>query len=326
MTNHRWHTMLSPALAFFLLIGCLFNCGTSNGLLWGQDQAGEGEQSVENKRILTKLESTMVTWAFEEAPFVDAINFCRATCEINIVLDTRERLKLEQASTKVTLDVHNLKLKEALRILLEFYNFGYVLKDGFLFITSKENVAIGKNKPKRVVEAKTAEDQATLTRLQDVVSLDFSESPFGEIIDFIRTRCDINIVISPAVYQNFSSAEELSVDITVDKLSVETILNIVTEMKGLTYSLERGVVVIDVYLVVKDYPIQKLLDLSGMKPGYLLAVMQKECELGRPAKEAAIAIENGTLIVKQHPAVVAKVAALLEKLMAGLEAVKNGKK
>lgn len=326
MTSHHWNTILSLSLAFLLFTGCLFYWGTSNGLLWGQEKdTGVVTTNFENQKILTKLENTKVEWYFEETPFADFVAYCRTSLEINIVMDPKELVKLEKSGTKVNLRLKDLKCKDALQISLDIFNLGYVVKGGVLLITNKEHaLEIAKSTAEKTVAAETEAARETLRKMQSEVSLDFAEAPLPEVIEFIRNQCQINIIIAPAVFQNFTD-KELLVDISVNNLSLQALLNIMLEMKGLSYHVEGGgVVVIDVPLIVKKYPIQNLIERSGMRAQYLLNLLQKECERGGGmAKKASLSIEKGELIVKQHPTVVAKVEEILGKFMAGLETTRT---
>lgn len=88
-------------------------------------------------------------------------------------------------------------------------------------------------------------DRKVRERLEtETLSMDFSEAPLREVVDFLRSTTGINFIIDPDVYKEFQEEEALKVDLTVNKLRLGGILNLILSMKGLAYRLNNGVVII----------------------------------------------------------------------------------
>ena len=91
------------------------------------------------RKIRTKLKTLPITLNFSETPFQDVIRYIQTLAEINIVIDTKITHKFEIEGTKVNLQVNDVKLQDALNILLQFHNLTYLFKDDVLFITAKDS-------------------------------------------------------------------------------------------------------------------------------------------------------------------------------------------
>lgn len=105
----------------------------------GQVKKDKVEDTPAVRKIKTQLESGKVQWSFAETPFQDVVTFIRTTSDVNIVLDPKVLQGFQLDGVKVTLELKDLKLKDALNVLLEFYNLTYLFKDDVLFITKKDS-------------------------------------------------------------------------------------------------------------------------------------------------------------------------------------------
>jgi len=108
------------------------------------------EDSAEIRKIKDKLQSFIINLNFSETPFQDVVRYIQTVAEINIVVDPKVTQKFEIEGTKVNLKVSDIKLQDALIILLQFHDLIYVFKDDVLFITSKAS-ELAKEKPMPVL-------------------------------------------------------------------------------------------------------------------------------------------------------------------------------
>jgi len=116
--------------------------------LGSQEKQTTQEESAAIRTIRTKLQTLPISLNFNETPFQDVIRYLQTMAEINIVVDPKIIQKFEIEGTKVNLQVTDLKLQDALNILLQFHDLVYLFKDDVLFITSKKSdLARGKAIP-----------------------------------------------------------------------------------------------------------------------------------------------------------------------------------
>lgn len=104
------------------------------------------EDSLTIRDIKNKLQNKTISINFIETPFEAVIRFIQAQAEINIVIDPKVIEKFEADNIKITLQVNNIKLQNALSILLQFHDLVYVFKDDVLFITFRIS-SFAKDKP-----------------------------------------------------------------------------------------------------------------------------------------------------------------------------------
>lgn len=105
----------------------------------GHEKKTKAEDTPAVRRIKTQLESGKANWSFSETPFQDVVTYIRTTNDVNIVVDPKVVQTFQLDGTKVTLELRDIRLKDALNILLELYNLVYLYKDDVLFITAKDS-------------------------------------------------------------------------------------------------------------------------------------------------------------------------------------------
>ncbi len=105
------------------------------------------EDSPAIQEIKRKLQSEKLPLInFSDTPFQDVVKFIQSEAKINIVVDPKVIQKFEIEGTKVTLQVNDIKIQDAIMILLQFHDLIYIFKDDVLFITSK-TADLAKDKP-----------------------------------------------------------------------------------------------------------------------------------------------------------------------------------
>lgn len=87
------------------------------------------------KEIKKRLDNNKVNWDFSDTPFQEVITVIRYSDNINIVVDPKVIENFELQGTKVTLQLQDITLKDALNILLDLYKLTYVYKNDVLYIT-----------------------------------------------------------------------------------------------------------------------------------------------------------------------------------------------
>ena len=85
---------------------------------------GQKEEELTDaiKKIIKQLNSRKVNWDFSDTPFQDVITYIRTQDQINIVVDPKVIRNFDLDGIRITLHLERVKLKDALKILFEFYN------------------------------------------------------------------------------------------------------------------------------------------------------------------------------------------------------------
>ncbi len=100
---------------------------------------------------------------------------------------------------------------------------------------------LGKSGPKKTT---SNAEKTILSRLESLpITLNFNETPFQDVIRFIQTTADINIVTDPKVIQNFE-IEGTKVTLNVTDLKLKTALNILLEFHNLVFTFRDDVLFI----------------------------------------------------------------------------------
>lgn len=94
--------------------------------------------------------------------------------------------------------------------------------------------------------AKTDADRKTISAVETLkISLNFTDTPLSEVIDFFREVTQVNILLSKGVKEG---GEDHQVTLKVDELKAVDALSLIVQMVDLSYKLEDGVLMI----VTKD--------------------------------------------------------------------------
>lgn len=108
------------------------------------------------------------------------------------------------------------------------------------------------------LEAKSEADRKTISTIETLkVSLNFTDAPLAEVVDFFREITGVNILVSKGVKD---SGDDHPVTLKVDELKAVDALALITQMVDLSYKLEDGVLMIvtkeetkqDTYLELYD--------------------------------------------------------------------------
>ena len=90
--------------------------------------------TASDRAAYQKLETTIVSFTFNEQPLEEAVDFLTTLGGVNIVLDKR---KVEAGKT-VTLKLQNVTLYTAVKLLTEQVGLKWIVRDGIAFISDDE--------------------------------------------------------------------------------------------------------------------------------------------------------------------------------------------
>ncbi|WP_372371251.1 hypothetical protein [Candidatus Uabimicrobium sp. HlEnr_7] len=96
------------------------------------------------------------------------------------------------------------------------------------------------------------------------ITMNFTEAPLPEVIDFLRTTTGLNIIIAPSVFTEFPEEEALKVEITVKELKLSSILNLILANNDLTYRVNNGVVIISTKTDATEKAVLDLYDVRDL--------------------------------------------------------------
>ncbi len=212
---------------------------------------------------------------------------------------------------------------------------------------------ISRRKPREFRPAEavvSAEEQAIRNRLSGIlVSPEFTDAPLTQVADFFHQISGVNIVVTKAVLDKLSE-DERTVTFTANRLPLSNVLTIIAEIKALTWNVEDGVVKIttpedaqtkvqlqmldirDLVTPINDFPGEEITlrgseqievdeeeDTSGeltaaIQADRLIQLIQENIAPNQWDAPASIENKEGTLVIKQTPAVLDQIQSLLADL------------
>ena len=116
------------------------------------------------RRLRQTLESTIVSFSFDDQPLEQVAEYLSTLGSVNIVLD---RTKIDPGQT-VTLTLKNVPLETAIKFVAEGIGMQYVLRDGVVFISDEDGTT-----------------QEPVTRVYDVLDL------VAELPDFVGPNFEL---------------------------------------------------------------------------------------------------------------------------------------
>ena len=86
------------------------------------------------RAVYQRIETTVVSFSFNDQPLEEAIDFLGTLGGVNIVLDRR---KVEEGKT-VTLKLTNVTLATAIQLITEQVELKWIVRDGIIYISDEE--------------------------------------------------------------------------------------------------------------------------------------------------------------------------------------------
>ena len=86
------------------------------------------------RAVYQRIETTIVSFTFNEQPLEEALDFLSTLGDVNIVLDRR---KVEEGKT-VTLKLNNVTLATAIKLITEQVELKWIVRDGLIYISDEE--------------------------------------------------------------------------------------------------------------------------------------------------------------------------------------------
>lgn len=190
-------------------------------------------QARDRQRAAKILETRKVTLNFPNTPLEEVIGFLQDITGLNVVL-----LPSADPTLPITLKLKDITLANALKLILA--------ADGDLEHTIVRNtILIGKDmgavKPKKWAQKEIEANPGLAWKvLTQSLSLNFDQTPFAEVCDFLRDISGLNLVLSKTV-------RDANPDITlrVRSVSLRDVLTLITGSHGFRWSVDSGAIRID---------------------------------------------------------------------------------
>ena len=199
-----------------------------------------GQQGVAMKTpeeiLEAKLATTKIDIDFTDSTLYDVVDFISEFAKINNVVDGAAA---ETAGTKRSVALRDLTLGNVVKLLASTANLETVNHNGILVWTTIERAAILKARPPIDIPASAPqEDHKVMGSVQSIrISLNFTETPFTEVCEFIREVSQLNIVI-------VQGCPDPTVTFRVDEAEMTDALDMIGFLTDLKFEIHEGVLVV----------------------------------------------------------------------------------
>ncbi|MHC4598780.1 MAG: tetratricopeptide repeat protein [Planctomycetota bacterium] len=166
-------------------------------------EGGSPEESMNVRHIRAVLENETISLDFRDATLPDVLSFLRTTKSLNIVADPKVLTEFEQSGRTINLSVEDLKLGDAIAILLRFNNLQYEFLHDVMYIAFPGDLTAYKALPWYGDPSPKRKDPRLLGRK---VSFDFSGRPLGETVRAMGRHWDIEPDISPGAREHLKES------------------------------------------------------------------------------------------------------------------------
>ena len=182
-------------------------------------------------RTLAKL-GERISLDFADTPVTDAVVFLHDVSGINMMLDPSA---VDGEGPAITLKCENMRLGNALDIILDAAAVGYLVRDHGIFISDEQ--PLGRPAtfgwPREEPRAADADQRAELTaKLGDKMSLDFAQTRIEDVIAFLHDVSGINMMLDP-VLSSRSYKDSRPITLRTEDLSLRTQLGLIAYLSDL---------------------------------------------------------------------------------------------
>ena len=191
-------------------------------------QAGENEPDPATAKIQRILATKKVSFDFVEAPLADVLAFQRALLGVNIVMAPAAK-KLPP----LTLRVENMTARNGLLWVAFLCNAKLAIRNGAIHVAP---VAPAVRKPPPLDKGPLALRVKELFAKR--LSFDFVETPLQDVLSFIGTLADVNIIVDRRIFR----VEPPSVTLKVNDISLGNAVYWIAVLCDLKIELRGGAI------------------------------------------------------------------------------------
>ncbi|MBI4615880.1 MAG: zinc ribbon domain-containing protein [Planctomycetes bacterium] len=195
------------------------------------------------KAIEEKLDTVPFTFQGEDVPFEDIVQVFRESGEFNIVLDPRALEAFGEQGLKVSLNVRELKLGNALKLLTTLHGFSTKLSCGALVLSTAPLLDSFPTDPPGAPEGASEDDRALYAKLaaQRVGRVEFEAHPLLEVLEFLRDNFDLNLMADPELTRR---EDKLLISLRLNDVTVGQTLHLIAAILDLEVRIENAVIVV----------------------------------------------------------------------------------
>lgn len=210
---------------------------------------GEGKSAKPNgtvEQIRKALDKT-VTLEIETQPLQNALSEIGEAHKFNIVLDRSVALNMGLELTELTVEfkAKDVKLRNALRNLLNQHNLSFGIVGDSLLVSTEENIIY--------------------RQLKHRISVDLDNVPLNKAMRELSQSHGVNVVVDPRTFK--TKLAESPVTLQVDDVPFETAVRLMAEIAGL-----RPVRMGNVLFVTSEERAEKLKDSDNLVPSPGLSI------------------------------------------------------
>ncbi|MHC5020922.1 MAG: STN domain-containing protein [Planctomycetota bacterium] len=236
-----------------LLVGCASSTPegvTEGGETPAADEAEHGAPSTDDgdatpvaddeAKARETLATKRVSVDFEDAPIATVVTYLGTQSGLNIAWDPKVHGELEANDVRVNLQVDDIPLQSAFKILFEFTGLAMEWQHGVFYVSYRKEGSVAEGDHPADAAAAAKIDAALDAKK---VSPNFNDTPLDAVMQFFRDVSGINILISPKVFEE-TPRDALRVSLQVTDVSMRDALNLILDMTNLKFEIRDGVMVI----------------------------------------------------------------------------------
>lgn len=201
------------------------------------------DENPDRALVESQLDGTVFTFQGEDVPLETVLRVVAETAEIDVVLDPLVA-QVKGGPTAITINVRDLKLKDALKLMLGMNGLDFRYGCGALIVSTPKLLERWPVEPAGPAEGASEEERAIRARLaaQEIGRLEFESHPLAEIVEFLRDNFEINMILDPALAR--AAPGRTRVTLRVSDLRLDQALTLIACLTVAEYTIEHGVVVI----------------------------------------------------------------------------------
>jgi len=190
-------------------------------------------QRYDRKRAENILKTRPVTLNFPNTPLEEVVSFLQDITGLNVVL-----LPSADPALPISLRLKNTKLENALKLILAVDgDLEYRIVRNTILIGKDMSVVKPKKWSKKEIEANPGLAWKVLSQS---MTLNFDQTPFVEVCDFLRDISGLNLVLSKTV-----QTANPDISLRLRNVPLRDVLTFVTGSHGFRWSVDSGAIRID---------------------------------------------------------------------------------
>tara|TARA_R110002072_G_scaffold38964_2_gene112443 strand:+ start:365 stop:1261 length:897 start_codon:yes stop_codon:yes gene_type:complete len=187
----------------------------------------------DRKRAEKTLKSRPVSLNFPNTPLGEVISFLQDITGLNVVL-----LPSADPALPVSLRLKDVKLESALKLILATDgDLEYQIVRNMILIGKDMSVTKDKKWSQKEIEANPGLAWKVLSQR---LTLNFDQTPFGEVCGFLRDISGVNLVLSKTV-----EGANPDISLRLKEVRLRDVLTLITGSNGFRWSADSGAIRID---------------------------------------------------------------------------------